>query len=32
MEDTSLLAQIDESEKRFFEQTSSGAVASRYKA
>jgi short-subunit dehydrogenase len=32
MEDKSLLVQIHESEKRFFEQSSSGAVASRYKA
>jgi short-subunit dehydrogenase len=32
MEDKSLLVQIHESEKRFFEQSNSGAVASRYKA
>ena len=31
MEDTNLLAQIYESEKRFFEQSNGGAAASRYK-
>jgi hypothetical protein len=32
MEDTELLTEIHESQKRFFEQTRSGKVAERYRA